>query len=378
MKNAKENKNFILKNKNIKVINEDNSNEDEEGILENKIIIINPKKINQKKRKKKFKMKNLMNHKKRDKYSTNNLINNIQASIKKKKNIFKFILICLFLIFIMIIMAILAILSINIYSQKNNKEKLFPFIRPQEFLNIYISTHKDFVNNLTSPIYKILCDEKSELKQEYNLTIIETNKNNILYPKRVGYSEGSKIYYIWKLYKEGNLNSKYVGFIHYRRIFPFKNNIPDLDEIFKNYDAIIKSRFVYEVTVREHFNEHHIGHFLNESLEIIREKFPEYYQYALNFLEKKYANFCNIFIMKKEDFIKWGEFVFGVLIEFDRRYNLTTDKDIRKLIIKEASNKPLDINFQRRLQAYLSERISNFFYERHFKKIYEITTLDLF
>ena len=135
---------------------------------------------------------------------------------------------------------------------------------------------------------------------------------------------------------------------------------------------------MYEVTVREHFNEHHIGHFLNESLEIIREKFPEYYQYALNFLEKKYANFCNIFIMKKEDFIKWGEFVFGVLIEFDRRYNLTTDKDIRKLIIKEASNKPLDINFQSRLQAYLSERISNFFYERHFKKIYEITTLDLF
>ena len=39
--------------------------------------------------------------------------------------------------------------------------------------------------------------------------------------------------------------------------------------------------------------------------------------------------------MKKEDSIKWGDFVFGVLFEFDRKYNLTTDEDIRNLIIKE-------------------------------------------
>ena len=303
--------------------------------------------------------------------------NNIQASIKKvsKKKKSKFIFILIFLCF----MITITILAINIFTRKNFKE-IFPIFRPPTLLNIYICTHKDFWNNITSPAYKILCDDKSELKQEYNLTIIETNKDNILYPKRLAYAECSKIFHIWKLYKEGNLNSKYVGFIHYRRIFPFKNNIPDIDGIFKNYDVIVKSRFVYEVTVREHFYEHHIGHFLDESLDIIKEKFPEYYQSALSFLKKKYANFCNIFIMKKEDFIKWGEFVFGVLIEFDRRYNLTTDDDIRKLIKKEAkkSNKPLDIDFQSRLQAYLSERISNFFYEHHFKKIYEITTLDLF
>jgi hypothetical protein len=64
---------------------------------------------------------------------------------------------------------------------------------PQPLLNIYISTHKDFVNILTSPVYKILCDEKSQLKQEYNLPIIETNQNNILFPKNRGYSEGSKM-----------------------------------------------------------------------------------------------------------------------------------------------------------------------------------------
>ena len=44
---------------------------------------------------------------------------------------------------------------------------------------MYISTHKDFKNNvITNPAYKILCDSKSQLKNNYNLEIIETNINN--------------------------------------------------------------------------------------------------------------------------------------------------------------------------------------------------------
>jgi hypothetical protein len=267
-------------------------------------------------------------------------------------------------------------MSFNLYSPKKLKESLYHFFWPSTFLDIYILTHRDFENNLTSSVYKILCDEKSQLNQEYNLTIIETKKDNILYPKRIGYAECSKMYYIWKLYKEGKLNSKYLGFTHYRRIFPFKDDIPELDEMFKYYDVIVKSRYIFGVNVREQYNEGHVSHFLNVSLDIIREKFPEYYQYALNFLEKKYANLCNVFIMKKEDFIKWGEFIFGVLFEFDRRFNITTDEDIRNLLIKEEkeSNKSLNIDYQSRLEAYLAERLSNFFYERHFKKIYEIPT----
>jgi hypothetical protein len=182
------------------------------------------------------------------------------------------------------------------------------------------------------------------------------------------------MYYIWNLYKEGKLNSKYVGFNHYRRIFTFKDDIPDLDEIFKNYDVILKRRFNFSETVREQYNYYHIAHFLNECVDIISENYSEYYQYAISALGKKWGNYCNIFIMKKEDFIKWGEFVFGVLLEFDRRYNLTTDEDIRKLIIKEAKTKRLNINYQSRLESFLLERIGIIFYESHFKKVYEIDT----
>ena len=249
-----------------------------------------------------------------------------------------------------------------------------------KLINMYIVTHKDFANDvIVNPLYKILCDDKSQLQKNYKLEIIETNKNNLLYPKRRGYSEGSKIYPIWKLYKEGKLASKYVGLFHYRRIFPFKNDLIDLDNIFDNYDVIVSTRNTQEITIREQFNKYHILHFLDESVDIIQELFPKYYPYAKIFLEKKWANYCNIFIMKQNDFIKWGEFTFGVLLELDKRYNLTSDEDIEKLIKNERRKifKYINIPYQSRLESFLMERIGNIFYEKHFHKRYEITTVDI-
>ena len=58
------------------------------------------------------------------------------------------------------------------------------------------------------------------------------------------YSEMSKLYYIYQLYKKGIISSKYVGINHYRRYFTFTDNIPNLDEIFKKYDSIIGHPYI--------------------------------------------------------------------------------------------------------------------------------------
>jgi len=249
-------------------------------------------------------------------------------------------------------------------------------------MNLYIIAHKDFRNDvINNSNYKILCDNITQLKNKYFIEIIPTNSSeNILYPKRLGYGEGSKIYYIWNLYKSGNISTKYVGFLHYRRLFRFKNNIPDLDTIFRKYDAVLKKREYFRTSIREHFKTYHIVHFLDESAEIIKEKFPEYYPHVETLFKRRWANMCNIFIMKKDDFIKWGEFVFGVLLELDRRYNLTTDEDTRNLIQKEINESKrynLKVNYQSRLQGFILERMSDIFYNRFFKNRYELDVINL-
>jgi hypothetical protein len=63
--------------------------------------------------------------------------------------------------------------------------------------------------------------------------------------------------------------------------------------------------------------------------------------------------------MKQEYFIKWGESVYDVPLEFDRKYNLTTDEDIENSIRKERINN-IDVEYQSRLEGFLMERISDF------------------
>ena len=252
----------------------------------------------------------------------------------------------------------------------------------KEDVNLYIITHKDFKSDvINNSNYKILCDDRSQLKNNYSLEIIPTNSSeNILYPKRHGYGEGSKMYYIWNLYKSGNISTKYVGFFHYRRIFPFKNNIPDLDTIFLKYDVILRKRRTFKISIYQQFKKVHIVHFLDDAVDIIKEKFNEYYPYVETLFERKWGNFGNIFIMKKDDFIKWGEFVYGVVLELDNRYNLTTDEDIRNLIQKEinqSERKNLKLDYQSRIEGFIIERLSNIFYSRFFKNGYELPVTDL-
>ena len=289
-------------------------------------------------------------------------IRNIKNSIKKKKYIYlnlkKKIFFFIFCICILIAFYFL----------------FFKIKIPNEFLNIFIVAHKDFINKLTNQSYKIICDNKTQLKNEYPLKIIETYKDNELYAKRRGYCEGSKIYYIWKKYKKRKMSSKYIGFVHYRRVFTFENNIPDLDKIFNQYDSIILKKMRININMKDQYSRAHFKCFMDEIETIIKENFTEYYQSAIKSLNGNLISFCNIFIMKKKDFLKYGEFVFGVLLEFDRRHKLKNDDDIKKFIESEIKKAGIKTNilYQCRQQGFLMERISQIFYDHYFKKPFEI------
>lgn len=245
------------------------------------------------------------------------------------------------------------------------------------YLNIYIVAHKDFKNELYNSYYKIICDNKTFFKNKYKIKIIEAYKNNELYPKKRGYCEGSKIFYIWKKYKQKKISSFYVGFAHYSRIFGFKNNIPNLDKIFSQYDVILNKRirFPNNKNIKAQYSRFHFAKFLDEIEQIIKYNYSDYYSSAIKvFNNNNFMHCCNIFIMKKNDFIKYGDFVFGVLLEFDKRHNLKNDNDIRKLIKYEIKNlkKKKNLDYQCRLEGFLMERISSIFYQYKFKKIFEM------
>ena len=106
----------------------------------------------------------------------------------------------------------------------------------------------------------------------------------------------------------------------------------------------------------------------DEIIEIIKDIKPEYYKTALKTSTEKIIYFCNLFIMKKDDFLKYCEFMYDVLFEFDKRNNYTSDEDLLKYSKKLHNNKYVQL-YQSRLEAFLSERIGNIYYYHNFKRI---------
>ena len=75
--------------------------------------------------------------------------------------------------------------------------------------------------------------------------------------------------------------------------------------------------------------------------------------------------------MKIEDFYKYCEFMFDVLFELDKKYNFKTDYDVL-LYTKKIFNDTKKAFRQSRLHGFLAEKLSNIFYNKHFKRIKEI------
>ena len=228
-------------------------------------------------------------------------------------------------------------------------------------------THRDFKNYRYNPVYSIVADDKSQLKKKYNLQIIYANKGR-LYNMSRAYSEMSKLYYIYQLYKNQTISSKYIGQNHYRRFFEFTDDIPDLDDIFKNYDVILNKQYEAKSDMKNQYCLCHICENYDELLDIIKSIKPEYYESALNSTKKKHIYIGNLFIMKKKDFYKYCEFMYDILFEFDRRHNFTSDNDLLNYS-KLFFNDSYSYYYQSRVESFLSERISNFFFDKNFKRI---------
>lgn len=128
--------------------------------------------------------------------------------------------------------------------------------------------------------------------------------NNIL-------NEFTSIYWVWKHYEEIG-NPSYIGFAHYRRLFPL-----ELIKDYKNYDGIfIKSIIHKSATLKYAYESCHIADDLKIFYEILKNVFPEHtIQPFFNYLEKSHEFYApyNMFILKKELFFNYVKIIFKLI-----------------------------------------------------------------
>ncbi len=165
--------------------------------------------------------------------------------------------------------------------------------------------------------------------------------------KNASYCELTVQYWAWK-----NVNVDYYGFCHYRRMFAFTDEIIELDEwsnitcdyltdrelkkfkvddieqiskLLTTFDIIapvpvdlsknkIKSVYEqYKKSPKLHIED------IDLTIQIIKDLTPQYFAAAKEFFSSSEAYFCNMFIMKKDLFDQYCNFLFTILGEFDKR-----------------------------------------------------------
>lgn len=160
------------------------------------------------------------------------------------------------------------------------------------------------------------------------------NTGDNISEKNREYCELTAHYFAWK-----NVQSDYYGFCHYRRLLCADENVkkPYLalksrpnssllgsedfwKTIIPKYDIIIPKAEDMGLPCKEHYctAKHHFSEDLELFMRILKEKAPELFETAEEYLGQNRQYFCNMFIMNRQHFFRYCEMLFSVLEEFDK------------------------------------------------------------
>ena len=200
-------------------------------------------------------------------------------------------------------------------------------------------------NDILTPIRcgAVYDDSKSE--------IIGDNTGDNISEKRLSYCELTTQYWAWK-----NVKTDYYGFCHYRRYFSFNNKKLEADDwsniirpylnkktiaemylddearienTLEGYDVITPVPIdLKKVNCSSVYDQYKMGaklyiKDLDILLEVLKDSFPDYYDDAKQYFAGTTLYLCNMFIMKRDVFYKYSQWLFDVLAAFEKRADMS-------------------------------------------------------
>lgn len=141
--------------------------------------------------------------------------------------------------------------------------------------------------------------------------------------KNLNFCELTGIYWAWK-----NLNADCIGLAHYRRHFGKKADklltYDEAKELLSKYRVILpKKRKYYIENLYSHYVHTMHAQPLDITGEIIKEKYPEYLPEFERLHKRTSAHMFNMFVMHRDVFDSYCEWLFDILFELEKRVDMT-------------------------------------------------------
>jgi len=217
---------------------------------------------------------------------------------------------------------------------------------------IVIATHKKYnmpKDELYIPL-QVGADGKPDLGYQRD------NTGDNISSKNQGYCELTGLYWAWK-----NLNSDYIGLVHYRRHFGRKksNNLDvcvihnaDIDKYLDKINVFVpKKRKYYIETLYSHYTHTHYGSQLDETRTIIDENCSEYLSSFDNVIKQSYGYMFNMVIMRKDYLDCYCSWLFPILFELEKRVDVSELSDFQKRFYGRISEIMLNVWLDKQLKT---------------------------
>ncbi len=211
-------------------------------------------------------------------------------------------------------------------------------------IKIYVSCHKESYipdNKLLYPI-----QVGTALAEKKLQGMLYDNEGDNISAKNKQYCELTAQYWAWK----NDRDADYYGFIHYRRYFSFSPvkfpvinffgtifdypsdevlekiqfNEKVMSNIIKQYDIIVSENSVMEPNVYEQYKGWEAAEItdMDKVIEIIYKKYPEYHNAVKKYIRGNTGHLFNMFIMNKEMFMEYSNWLFDILFEFEKQTDM--------------------------------------------------------
>lgn len=197
-------------------------------------------------------------------------------------------------------------------------------------VSVIVAAHKKF----DMPTDKVYCpvlvgatfssDENKTLCEGY----LRDDEGDNISSLNKSFCELTGLYYAWK-----NMNSDYIGLVHYRRYFAKRRYISgSMDKVvsgdyirnlLKTYRVIVpkKQRYFIE-TMYSHYAHTHYSIHLDKTREIIGILEPDYLEAFDNVMKQRSAYMFNMAIMSRELLNKYCNWLFPILFKLQEELSM--------------------------------------------------------
>lgn len=195
-------------------------------------------------------------------------------------------------------------------------------------ITILVACHKPYAIPRFSPYYPV--EVGACCREDLNLGGARDNQGENISEKNPNFCELTALYWAWK-----NLDSshQFIGLVHYRRYFGQKKGADYLSDVYseEEWREVLKTNSIvlppkrnyFIETVRSQYIHAHHKQDLQVLREVLKTKHPRYLKAFDVLMEGTKTHIYNMFVMRRDLFDNYCEWLFDVLFEVEKRLDIS-------------------------------------------------------